>query len=437
MRLSRSVDPARIMVITHHEQRLTLLGQLKGVYPQITPHQVLGEPDGRDSGPAVLWGLLTLQRMNPAALAVVVWADMHIGQEILFDEALQRASTAAHAGGLVMIGAKPHHAATNLGYIQYTDQADSNRMYPVTAFVEKPPLEQARAFVTQGNYAWNIGIFCFAVNKMVEVFKHHAPKVYFLLSQAPCSLTPASPYAQWDMHALGEAYQKVEKISIDYLLFEKCAHALKLTPVDMGWSDLGLWDEIHKQRPQDQHGNSTSGKVLLQKSSHCLVQGGKRLIAGLGLKNIAIIDTDDALLVLNLRHAQDVKVLVAQLQTQGYAAATQTENTLRPWGYYNVLVEGAGFKVKELVVTPKQKMSLQLHHHRAEYWVVVEGHACLTCGEETKAYTVGDALFIPTQTKHRIANPHASITLKIIEVQTGDYLEEDDIVRFEDDYQRV
>jgi mannose-1-phosphate guanylyltransferase/mannose-6-phosphate isomerase len=230
-------------------------------------------------------------------------------------------------------------------------------------------------------------------------------------------------------------YSRLNKGSLDYLVLEK-TRRLWVVPADLQWSDMGAWDEFYRQTPKDENGNVASGNVVMISTRNSLIHGAKRLITSVGVQNLIVVDTEDALLICDMQHVQDVKKLVDVLKQAGQKEVHEFVTTHRPWGSYTILAEGPGFKVKELVVKPGQKLSLQLHHRRAEHWVVAEGRPTLTCGESAKPYAPNEYLFIPIEAKHRIENPGPG-TARIIEVQSGDYLGEDDIVRFEDIYGRA
>jgi mannose-1-phosphate guanylyltransferase/mannose-6-phosphate isomerase len=431
LRLARAVAPGRIRTVTSAAHDRAVLSQLREVHADYPEANVMGEPEGKDSAPAVLWGALRIHHEDPEAVAAVVWSDQLIRREADFDAAVHRSAQAVMAGGLVAIGVTPNRPATNLGYIQYGETA-ANGLFLVDRFVEKPNLETAQRFLAEGRYVWNAGIFVFNVKTLLEEFERFAPDMYRTMYQM------ADTLRRNDWHhpeAVRKAYANVRKGSIDYLVLEK-TRRLWVAPANLDWSDMGSWDEFYTQTPKDENGNAVTGNVVTVTTRNSLIRGGKRLITSVGVQNLIVVDTDDALLICDMNHVQDVKKLVDTLKLAGQKEVHEFATTHRPWGSYTVLAEGPGFKVKELIVQPRQKLSLQMHKHRAEHWVVAEGHPTLTCGTSVKDYAPNAYLFIPVQAKHRIENA-GDDTVRIIEVQSGDYLGEDDIVRFEDIYGRV
>lgn len=431
LRLARVADPGRIHTVTSAAHDRAVLAQLREVHADYPAANILGEPEGKDSAPAVLWGALRIHQDDPEAVAAVVWSDQLIRREAEFDAAVRRGARAVMPGGLVAIGVTPRRPATNLGYIKYGDPA-ADGVFLVERFVEKPDLQTAQRMLAEGRYVWNAGIFVFKVRTLLEEFEQYAPELYNRFRQMTGVLRGRE---KEDPGVIRRVYAEIPKGSIDYLVLEK-TRRLWVTPADLDWSDVGSWDELYAQTPKDENGNAVSGNVVTVNTSNTFIHGGKRLITAVGARNLIVVDTDDALLICDLNHVQDVKKLVDTLKLAGQKEVHEFATTHRPWGSYTVLAEGPGFKVKELVVKPRQKLSLQMHNRRAEHWVVAEGRPRLTCGESAQDYGPNEYLYIPVRAKHRIENP-GDETVRIIEVQSGDYLGEDDIVRFEDIYGRA
>lgn len=441
-RLGRTVNSGRIHIVTGANHTSQVLAQITQLDKGFTEGNILAEPFGRDSAPAILWGALALARENPEAVAAVVWSDQMIKNEDRFDQCLNRAYEAVKDGGLAAIGVTPTHPATTYGYIQFDkgksangdnegNQADG--AYPALKFIEKPNLQQAEHLLAEGNTVWNAGIFVFKVRTLLEEFQTLAPALYQAFASACAGNDPSS--ADWRDPALVKtAFKQAEPGSIDYLILEKTKRLL-IVPGDLGWSDLGSWDEVYRQADKDAHGNALSGDVVTVATKNTLVRGSKRLITTVGVENLVIIDTEDALLVCDMSKVQDIKTLVTTLQGQKRYQTEELESTDRPWGGYTILHESEGCKVKVLEVNARQKLSLQMHRQRAEHWVVVEGTAILTLGNTEHTANANEYFYIPLGEKHRIEN-RGEETLKIIEVQQGSYLGEDDIVRFEDTYGR-
>ena len=431
-RLARAVVPEHIHTVTSQAYDRAVLAQLRAIEPDYAPENVLAEPMGRDSAAAVLWGALRIDHLAPDAVAAVVWSDQKIGKEAAFDAALAQAYQAVRDGGLAAIGVRATTPSTKLGCIKLGTESSAG-VYHADQFIEKPDYDTAQRFVAEGCYLWNPGVFVFKVQTLLEEFARHAPTMLDVFrkharSQASCD---------WlDVDLITEIYAELPRISIDHLLLEK-TDRLSLLAADLDWSDLGTWDELYLQAEKDADGNAKTGNVVTVDTQNTYIHGSKRLIAALGVEDLIIVDTEDALLICDLARVQDVKHLVAQLKERGFGEVVEGfgEN-VRPWGSYAVLAEGTGYKVKCLEILPHQKLSLQLHEQRAEHWVVVEGQARLTRGEQTRDYQPSEYLYIPKDTKHRIENATDEV-VRIIEVQRGDYLGEDDIVRFEDVYGRA
>ncbi len=427
-RLARAVAPERIHTVTSRAYDGAVLAQLREMAPDYAPENVLAEPVGRDSAAAVLWGALRIEHLAPDAVAAVVWSDQKIGNEDAFDAALARAYQSVRNGGMVALGVRATTPSTKVGYIKLGAESPAG-VYHAEQFVEKPDYDTAQRYVAEGCYLWNLGIFVFKVETLLAEFARHAPAMLEAFrDHAPSDwLDPAS---------IAAIYAGLPRISIDHLLLER-TDTLSMIPAELDWSDLGTFDELYARAEKDGEGNAKTGNVVTLDTQNTYIHGGKRLITALGVKDLIIVDTDDALLVCDLSRVQDVKRLVEHLRENGFNEFVESANeNVRPWGSYAVLAEGPGYKVKCLEILSHQKLSLQLHKQRGEHWVVVEGQARLTCGDETRDYQPGDYLYIPMDTKHRIENATDEV-VRIIEVQRGDYLGEDDIVRFEDVYGRA
>lgn len=430
-RLARSIPPQRILTVTSLAYDGAVYAQLCELARDYPRSNVLSEPIGRDSAPAVLWGALRIAHQQPEALVAVVWSDQMIRNEPAFDRALRIAAQAVRDGGLAAIGVPANRPATTLGYIKM-GPALGEGIYEAERFVEKPDLATAERLVAEGDYLWNPGIFVFKVRTLLEEFERHAPTMMGHFREHAKHLRDND----WsDAHLIKAIYTRLPRESIDYLILEKTERLL-LIPTDLDWSDLGTWDELYFQADKDAQGNAVSGNVVTLETRNVYIRGGKRLIATVGVEDLVVIDTDDAVLVCNLARVQDIKHLVEHLKERGLPEVDGIEASTRPWGSYAVLQEGPGFKVKLLEVRPHQKLSLQLHHHRAEHWVVVEGTARLTRGDEVSDVSASEYFYVPQGTKHRIENATDRL-LRILEVQHGAYLGEDDIVRFEDVYGRA
>ncbi|MBI4644602.1 MAG: mannose-1-phosphate guanylyltransferase/mannose-6-phosphate isomerase [Deltaproteobacteria bacterium] len=384
------------------------------------------EPEGRNTAPAVA---LAAALMGPDAkrdIIAVFPADHYIDDQERFFEALDRGADLAQAGYLVTFGITPSHPDTGYGYIKVGEPLQPDGLgFRAQSFIEKPDLERAQAFLAEGGYYWNSGIFLFRRDVLLEAFDRHLPDLAACLPL----------FSAADPAALAEVYQRLPDVSLDQGIMEK-ADNVAVVPVDMGWRDVGSWGALHELFPQDENGNVILGRALDLDSRNSLVFSQNRLVATIGVQDLVVVSTADATLVCHRRRTQQVKDLVAELSRQNYFESVQHPTVKRPWGSYTVIDTGPGFQVKQVVVDPGKRLSLQLHEHRAEHWVVVQGKALITIGEEMREVSTNESVFVPLKTPHRLEN-QGQEPLRIIEVQTGSYLGEDDIIRFADDFGRV
>lgn len=430
-RLVRTVAPAHVYTVTSRAFDAAVYGQIAEIAPEYARCNVLAEPILRDSAPAVLWGTLRIAHRDPEAVVAVMWTDQRIRNEDAFDQALRKAYETARAGGLVAIGVPANRPSTTLGYIKL-GPAVGDGVYRAERFVEKPDRATAERLVAEGCYLWNPGIFVFKVRTLLEEFERFAPDMMGLFRGQTKSLRDND----WsDPEAIKAIYSRLSRESIDYLILEKTERLL-LIPTELDWSDLGTWDELYFQAPKDEHGNAVTGHAIQLDTRNTYIRGGKRLIATLGVEGLVVIDTDDAVLICDLARVHDIKLLVELLTQRGLPEVESFTESVRPWGSFAVLQEGHGFKVKLLEVRPHQKLALQMHRHRAEHWVVVEGRVRFTRGEEVCECAANEYFYIPLGVRHRIENA-CDETARIIEVQQGSYLGEDDVVRLEDTYGRA
>jgi mannose-1-phosphate guanylyltransferase/mannose-6-phosphate isomerase len=345
-----------------------------------------------------------------------------------FREAVVAGMAAAEAGRLVTFGIVPDRPETGYGYIR-RDKGEGPA-YPVAEFIEKPDLDTAVRYVQSGEYFWNSGMFMFRARAFLGELERHAPAILAACQKALAEAKRDLDFTRLDAVAFGACPSD----SIDYAVMEKTAEAV-VVPLDAGWSDVGSWSALQDALPRDASGNVIAGDVITEGVKGCYLHSTSRMIAAVGLADHVVVETKDAVLVAPRDKVQDVKALVAQLKASGRYETSLHREVFRPWGSYDSIDSGERFQVKRLVVKPGASMSLQLHHHRAEHWIVVSGTARITRGEEIFLLGENESTFIPTGTKHRIENP-GKVMLHIIEVQSGSYLGEDDIVRFEDVYGR-
>lgn len=396
------------------------------------------EPFGRNTAPAIAAAVEYLSEVyGDTAIILVVPADHLIANETAYAEAVVQAVKLAADGHLVTFGIQPEFPETGYGYIEAADGVGSvsSNAYQVKRFVEKPSSEKAQEYLASGKFFWNSGMFCFQVATFQAELRKHAPQI----SDAVRGCLEASRKINGNRLSLVEldaaSFADVSSISIDYALMEKSANAVVIA-CDIGWNDIGSWNAISDLAEADGNGNRITGDVLLHDVKNSYIQSEGHLIGVVGVDNLIIVDTPDALLVAHHDRAQDVRNIVSQLKLSGHEAYRLHRTVSRPWGTYTVLEEGSRFKIKRIVVKPGASLSLQMHHHRSEHWVVVSGMAKVVNGDRELLVNCNESTFIPAGHKHRLENPGV-IDLVMIEVQSGDYVGEDDIVRFDDHYGRA
>jgi mannose-1-phosphate guanylyltransferase/mannose-6-phosphate isomerase len=361
----------------------------------------------------------------------VLPADHVIRNTEAFQKAVLTALPAAEQGKLVTFGIVPHSPETGYGYVRRSAAASAgDGVYAVEAFVEKPDLERAEAFVASGDHYWNSGMFMFRARRYLEELERLAPAIAQACRAALAGAKSDLDFARID----ARAFQASPSDSIDYAVMEKTADAV-VVPLDAGWSDVGSWSSLHDASGPDAAGNVLRGDVLVEDTRNSYLFAESRLVAAVGLEDHVVVETKDAVLVAPKSRVQDVKKLVSRLKDLGRNEYSLHREVFRPWGSYDSIASGARFQVKQLNVKPGAEMSLQMHHHRAEHWIVVSGTARITRGDEVFLLEENESTYIPIGTRHRIENP-GRIPLHMIEVQSGSYLGEDDIVRFEDKYGR-
>jgi mannose-1-phosphate guanylyltransferase/mannose-6-phosphate isomerase len=417
------------IVVTNSDFRFIVTEQLAGV--GVDPGAILIEPEGRNTAPAVLAAALHLQQSNPDAIMLVAPSDHLIPDAAAFRETLRIGLDAVAGGKLCLFGIAPERAETGYGYLELDGKADGSAT-PLKRFVEKPDAARAAEMLAQGNYMWNAGIFLFAVKDIIAAFERHAADVIGPVSDAVAQ-------AEVDLGFLRlapEPWAKAPDISIDYAVMEK-ADDLSVVPFADGWSDLGGWDAVWRVSDQDEKGVATSdGATAIDCENVLLRSDSDQLeLVGIGLKDIVAIAMNDAVLIAHKDRAQDVKMAVAALKEKQAIQAEAFPKDHRPWGWFESMVVGGRFQVKRIMVHPGASLSLQSHFHRSEHWIVVEGTARVTVDDEVKLVTENESVYIPLGAVHRMENP-GKVPMVLIEVQTGSYVGEDDIVRYEDIYSR-
>lgn len=426
-----AVAPQGPIAIANEVHRFIAAEQLRlSGYP--ADGTLLLEPAGRNTAPAIALAALLAVRDAADALLLVLPSDHAVSDSEAFAIAVQRALPAAQQGQLVTFGVVPEYPETGYGYLRASDkpQGLGGQVFDVEAFVEKPDLDHAKAYLESGHYLWNSGMFLFRASRYLEELGRHRPDIL-----AACQESMAELRHDGDFTRINEvAFKRCPAESIDYAVMER-ASSVATVRLDAGWSDIGSWQALMRLGCPDVDGNVLSGDVMATSCRNVYARADGRLVALLGLEDVVVVDTPDAVLVASRDQAQNVRDLVASLKYQGRPEAIAPRRVVRPWGHYDGVDAGDRFQVKRITVRPGAKLSLQLHHHRAEHWVVVRGTARVTRDEETFLLSENQSAYIPLGVRHRLENP-GSIPLELIEVQSGAYLGEDDIVRFDDQYGR-
>ncbi len=426
----RAVGPwfGHPIVVCNQEHRFLIAEQMRNA--GIEDAQIVLEPVGRNSAPAITAAALLAP--SPDSVLWMMAADAAIERTDALHEALGRAVIAARAGRIVTFGMTPHRAETAYGYLEAGPELhDAPGVHALTRFVEKPDVATAEALVAGGKHLWNSGMFVFTARTLLREMREHAPDVLEAVERAVAARTQDLDFIRLD----AAAFAACPNISLDYAVAERTAHAA-VVPASLGWSDVGSWDALWERLPKDGDGNASVGDVLLEGAENCFVRSDGVLTAVVGLKDAVVVVTDDAVLAMHRDRAQDVKRVVDRLRAAGRHEAVAHNRMYRPWGFYEVLIHSERFQVKRIVVKPGQQLSLQKHFHRAEHWVVVSGSAIVTRDQEELLVRENESVYLPLGCVHRMANP-GRIPLTLIEVQSGTYLGEDDIVRIEDTYGRT
>ena len=431
LRLRGINDIAAPILVTNNEQRFLLAEQLREV--AVTPSSIVLEPVGRNTAPAIAVAALLAMHESPEALLLVLPSDHVILHEDVFAKVAQAAAQIAQDNYLVTFGINPTEPHTGYGYIRSgAALLEGSNAYAVDAFVEKPDAATAERFLKDGGYYWNSGMFMLKASTYMEELRRHEPEI---ARQAELALQHAkrdNDFVRLDP----DAFSACPSVSVDYAVMERTARAAVITAADLGWNDIGSWTALAEIATADKDGNAILGDVLTEDVSNSYIRAEHRMVAAIGLDNIVIVETADAVLVAHRDKAQEVKKIVERLNGSGRQESVTHRRVLRPWGSYEGIDQGERFQVKRIVVNPGAQLSLQMHHHRAEHWIVVKGTARVTNGDQEIVLTENQSTYIPLGVTHRLLNP-GKIPLELIEVQSGAYLGEDDIVRFEDTYGRV
>ncbi|WP_275663553.1 mannose-1-phosphate guanylyltransferase/mannose-6-phosphate isomerase [Laribacter hongkongensis] len=430
-----NMDVGKPIIVTGEEHRFLAAEQLREAGVELGT--ALLEPVGRNTAPALTLAAFAAQAEGQDPVMVVTPADQTMGNTVAFAQAMQQAVREAAGGSIVILGITPDRPETGFGYIQ-AEGDGSQTIMSVKRFVEKPDAAAAQAYLSQGSYYWNAGMFVLKASVWLRALDKFRPDILRATTVAWEKRSIDANLTTSFVRPCKTAFTIIPPESIDYAVMESCPgseYPIKMVPLDAGWSDLGAWDTVWNVLPKDDHGNAHLGDVLATDSCNTLVHATSRLVSLVGVENLIVVETPDAVLVANKSRSQDVKHIVNSLQQQKREERTLHRKVNRPWGWYDGIDEGGRFKVKRIQVRPGASLSLQKHHHRAEHWVVVSGTAEVTNGDQVMVLGENQSIYIPIGQKHRLANP-GKVPLEIIEVQSGSYLGEDDIVRYEDNYGR-
>jgi mannose-1-phosphate guanylyltransferase/mannose-6-phosphate isomerase len=426
-RLEGLANKSAPLIVCNENHRFLVAEQLRNI--GVSAAHIILEPIGRNTAPAVAVAALTALSRDSDALLLVLPADHLIANAALFREAVTTGVPLASANNLVTFGIVPNRPETGYGYINATDVIEENAL-SVKRFVEKPDLDTAQQYINSGEYYWNSGMFLFKASQYIKELETYAPDIVKACRQTIDNAIKDKDFLRLD----ADAFKASPSDSIDYAVMEK-THSAVMIPLDAGWNDIGAWSSLWEVGEQDIEGNVTLGDVLTENVHNSYLRAEHRLLAAIGVENLTIIETADAVLVAHKDHVQEVKKIVSRLKANERCEAELHRKVYRPWGSYEGIDAETRFQVKRITVNPGASLSLQKHYHRSEHWIIVKGTAQVTKGDETFILTENQSTYIPLGIKHRLENP-GKLPLEIIEVQSGSYLGEDDIVRYEDAYGR-
>ncbi len=418
------------IIICNNEHRFVAAEELQRI--NIHPSSIILEPTGRNTAPAITIAALDVIKNSAKkdAVILVMPSDHIIENEQKFNEAIQKSLSAAEDGFLITFGITPDRPETGYGYIKQGKKTDFAEVFLAEEFIEKPKIEIAKKFLEEKKYLWNSGIFMFRASTYLEAIQKFQPDIFINCCKAYSEANHDLDFIRLN----AEYFEKSPNISIDYAVMEK-SKKVAVVPISVGWSDVGSWQAISDIAPKDKDGNSFIGDVKALKTKDCYINSRRGIVAAIGVKNLIIVTLKDAVLIIDKNNAQDVKEIFELLKKDKRDECHSHTKVLRPWGSFETIDIDDRFKVKRINVKPKSSLSLQMHNHRAEHWVIVKGTAHVTCGNDEFILTEDESTYIPVGKKHRLEN-RGNIPLEIIEVQTGSYLGEDDIIRFSDIYGR-
>ncbi|MGF1774965.1 mannose-1-phosphate guanylyltransferase/mannose-6-phosphate isomerase [Vibrio wakamikoensis] len=413
-------------VICNEGHRFIVAEQLREI--SCEGANIILEPEGRNTAPAITLAALKVLEQKQDPILLVLAADHVIKNTAKFHKAIEAAASCANNGHLVTFGIQPDRAETGYGYIKASEDIAGTQCYRVAKFVEKPSKEIAQQYVESGHYYWNSGMFMFKASTFIQELEKHRPDILLACQKALVDTTEEVDF----IRLKNDAFLHCPAESVDYAIMEKTEHAA-MVPLDAQWSDVGAWDSIWECQARDSNGNSLRGDTHTIDVSNSIIDARDKMVAAIGVDNLIIVDTSDAVLVAHKDKAQDVKKIVDKLSKDGRREATQHRTIYRPWGKIDLLMKGERYKTKKVTIYPGQRLSLQKHFHRAEHWVVVQGTANVRCENKTLVVTENQSTYIPIGAEHSLENP-GQIALVMIEVQTGSYIDQSDIVRLEDLY---
>jgi mannose-1-phosphate guanylyltransferase/mannose-6-phosphate isomerase len=421
-RLLPDLEATRVRIVCGEEHYFEIARHLEEIDVP-AEGKIITEPCGRNTAPAILLAALNILKSEKDAILLIFPSDHVIKDSDSFRERLKKAIILARKNHIVTFGIKPTAPETGYGYIE-GGKAVGGDGRAIKRFVEKPDEKTARKYIKAGNFYWNSGMFAFKASVLIKEFRAHEP---VLLKSMQKMLKKESAVTV-------EEYSKLPDISIDYAIMEKTTKGVVL-PSDFGWSDIGSWKSLYDFLPKGENDNVVEGDVILQETRNCFIRGDNRLIVANDLEDIVVVETPDTVFVSDLHTSKNVKSIVSELKKQGRKEYQAHTTVFRPWGTYTILEENSNTKIKRIVVYPGTKLSMQMHHHRSEHWIVVQGTAKITNGDQVIFLEENQSTYVPKTTRHRLENP-GKVPLHIIEVQIGPYLEEDDIVRYDDDFGR-
>ncbi len=417
-------------LICNEEHRFIVAEQMRQINVQSSA--IFLEPIGRNTAPAITIAALKATESGEDPLLLVLSADHMISDNKSFIKSIEAGQAAASAGRLVTFGICPNSPETGYGYIEAFENSN-NQLQPseIKRFVEKPDKETAEKFINNPRFSWNSGIFLFKASVILKELEKQAPEIL-----TACKKALAMNVKDLDFQRLDEkAFAKCPSLSIDIAVMEKTKLGT-VVPLNAGWSDIGSWESLWQESKKDNHGNVLKGKVISNNNSNCYIRSEQRLVVGLGIKDLIVVETDDVVLVANRQQSQDIKSIVNKLKEENNREAKTHTKIYRPWGYYTSIINGKRWQVKKIQVNPGASLSLQMHRHRTEHWVVVKGTALVERDSKKEVLEENQSTYIPLGCKHRLSN-EGKVPLDLIEIQSGSYIGEDDIVRFDDNYGRI